>query len=42
MALLILSLTYRKKLRDQMQYLEKDFGDLKNEFNNYLTEQIFG
>jgi hypothetical protein len=32
----------QEKLRDQMQYLEKDFGDLKNEFNNYLTEQIFG
>ncbi len=32
----------QEKLRDQMQYLEKDFRDLKNEFNNYLTEQIFG
>jgi hypothetical protein len=32
----------QEKLREQMQYLEKDFGNLKNEFNNYLTEQIFG
>lgn len=32
----------QERLRDQMQYLEKDFGDLKKEFNNYLTIQIFG
>jgi hypothetical protein len=32
----------QERLRDQMQCLEKDFGELKNEFNNYLTEQIFG
>ena len=32
----------QEKLREQMQYLEKDFASLRNEFNSYLTEQIFG
>jgi hypothetical protein len=27
----------QKKLREQMEYLEKDFTNLRNEFNNYLT-----
>ncbi|MCU0381854.1 MAG: hypothetical protein MUE58_11765 [Chitinophagaceae bacterium] len=27
----------QKKLREQMEYLEKDFTSLRNEFNNYLT-----
>jgi hypothetical protein len=32
----------QEQLREQMQYLEKDFADLRNEFNTYLTSQIFG
>lgn len=27
----------QKKLREQMEYLEKDFTSLRNEFNRYLT-----
>ena len=27
----------QKNLREQMEYLEKDFTNLRNEFNNYLT-----
>jgi hypothetical protein len=27
----------QQKLREQMHYLEKDFTQLRNEFNNYLT-----
>jgi hypothetical protein len=27
----------QRKLREQMEYLEKDFTSLRNEFNNYLT-----
>lgn len=27
----------QKNLREQMEYLEKDFTTLRNEFNNYLT-----
>jgi hypothetical protein len=27
----------QKKLREQMDYLEKDFASLRNEFNHYLT-----
>lgn len=27
----------QKKLREQMEYLEKDFTNLRNEFNHYLT-----
>ena len=32
----------QEQLREQMQYLEKDFAALRNEFNTYLTSQIFG
>jgi hypothetical protein len=28
----------QKNLREQMEYLEKDFTSLRNEFNNYLTK----
>lgn len=31
----------QEKIREQMQYLEKDFAALRNEFNTYLTAQIF-
>jgi hypothetical protein len=34
--------TMQEKLREQMRYLEKDFAALRNEFNTYLTSQIFG
>ncbi len=27
----------QKNIREQMEYLEKDFTNLRNEFNNYLT-----
>ena len=30
-------LLQQKNLREQMEYLEKDFTNLRNEFNNYLT-----
>jgi len=26
----------QKNIREQMEYLEKDFTNLRNEFNNYL------
>jgi hypothetical protein len=28
----------QKNLREQIEYLEKDFTNLRNEFNNYLTQ----
>jgi hypothetical protein len=30
----------QKNLREQMEYLEKDFTTLRNEFNNYLTKTL--
>jgi len=30
----------QKNLREQMEYLEKDFTNLRNEFNNYLTKTL--
>jgi hypothetical protein len=31
----------QEKLREQMLYLEKDFSALRNEFNSYLSSQVF-
>jgi len=31
----------QEKLREQMLYLEKDFSALRNEFNTYLSSQVF-
>lgn len=31
----------QNRLRDQMQYLEKDFSCLRNEFHDYLTKLIW-
>jgi hypothetical protein len=30
----------QKNLREQIEYLEKDFTSLRNEFNNYLTKTL--
>jgi hypothetical protein len=30
----------QKNLREQIEYLEKDFTNLRNEFNNYLTQML--
>jgi hypothetical protein len=30
----------QKNLREQIEYLEKDFTTLRNEFNNYLTKTL--